>query len=133
MFKHSVKIYSAHWDVRPLHGLQPPFVRILTYSLNTSDLRALDFQCRFFLPNDSTVLVPGAVIEHEKAELSDNAFFILCPADELVMQGMQYSTDSIPISVTLLCSGCHSEVVYQVRHLGRVIAYLFHTDGLLDV
>jgi hypothetical protein len=114
LFKHSVKVYSAHWDVRRLHGLEPPFVRIFTYSLNTSELRALEFQCRFFFPNASTVLVPGIVIEHEKTELSDDAFFVLCPADKVAAQGMQVSRDAIPISVTLLCSGCYSEVAYQV-------------------
>jgi hypothetical protein len=28
-------LYSAHWDIRPLYGLEPPYVRILGSSLKT--------------------------------------------------------------------------------------------------
>lgn len=120
LVKDSLVIYSAHWDIRHLHDMRPPFVRILAYSLDVSrvtETLKTEFQCRFFFRNDSKALVPGKIVRHKKADRSHNAFFILCPANEVVIQGMQESTNFIPESVTVLCKSCYSGAKYEVCRL----------------
>lgn len=112
----STIIYSAHWDIRPLHGMQPPFVRILGYTvtgLHMTELLATDFQCKFYFGNTSTSSAPGKIIRHQKSDRSDKAVFVLCPAQAHVAPE-DANLEAIPISVGLSCKGCYDGAPYQV-------------------
>jgi hypothetical protein len=116
---------SAHWDVRPLHGLQPPYVRILLTSLQharrydhsvpekekegeeaaSRELHSnTSFLCRFLYDNGSTILTSGLLKPQTAPDAAGPHFFLLCPAKDLV----RHPADA-PTGVVVLCDSGHCE------------------------
>jgi hypothetical protein len=98
--------YTAHWDVRALHGLQPPYVRILATALNMSRINVtMRFECKFYYDNGTTALTWGSLVEHK----TNLGFFMLCPA-----HGLVHGDRDAPSSVSILCRECQSQWTFEV-------------------
>jgi hypothetical protein len=69
-------LLSAHWDIRPLHDMEPPYVRLMVTSLEQVRTKAgpdmydkHNFTCRFYFDNSTTAEVPGRIIHAEVLSL----------------------------------------------------------------
>jgi hypothetical protein len=106
--------YSAHWDVRYVDAIDPPFVRILAYTMDTTRIEEhlnMSVKCNFYFENGRVQNVSGNIIRHLKADRSDNAFFILCPVKGILVDEQQ---GPFPVSVALDCRNCHDNVMLEV-------------------
>lgn len=116
--------YSTHWDIRELHSLEPPYVRVLTTMLNTSYAKELvgkRYGCLFYYGNGSTITVLGQLIPHEPSDHSSSAFFLLCPARQLF--GGDYSDP--PMSVSVQCDRCLGAWTYDVSLSFRPLRFIY--------
>jgi hypothetical protein len=105
--------YSAHWDVRHINGIDPPFVRILAYTMDASRIKehlSMNIKCDFYFENGRLQDVPGIILRHLETDRSDNAFFILCPVKGILVD----EQGPFPVSVALDCRNCHNNVVLEV-------------------
>ena len=112
--------YSAHWEIRALHGMRPPFVRLFTTSRNFSyepELRSTEFICRFHFLDASrpAVDVKGiwAKIEDEEGQTYPEFYIsmLLCPASDWVQGGCD---NVLPSSVSIQCEQCQNHWTYEV-------------------
>lgn len=104
--------YSAHWDTRTIHGMMPPFVRILATALDPGkidDLLMNAMSCRFWHESGSSSVVKGIMTKHKRADRSQDALFILCPADDI-----RQRFPSLPQSVSVECPACNGPWVFDV-------------------
>lgn len=110
IIENTVIAYSAHWDIRKVHGMMPPFVRLHAFVLDPLKMRDVlrtNVTCRFWDYNGSSSVVPASFDRH----LTDAMpLFILCPCEHLV-EGYT----SLPQSVSLECAGCESHWTFEVR------------------
>jgi hypothetical protein len=121
--------YSTHWDIRPIHFMEPPYARMLVYSFNFAKTESgdydvydsKDFRCKYLFADGRSREVKGTVRTGGGLPGGEGAFYILCPA-----KGIATSAQDAPDSVSILCKGCEAHWTHEVG--GRGLGW--HKDAL---